>query len=76
MRHLAILTFTYGGTVDAKPWYLSKTILVNILMSVAVIIGQFNPSTAAFIQEHFSATGAAWALVNVILRLLTKQEIG
>lgn len=62
--------------MEQKPWYLSKSILVNILMGVAMILAQFSPSAAAFIQEHFGAAGAAWAIVNVILRVITKKEIG
>lgn len=62
--------------MEVKPWYLSKTILVNILMGVALIVAQFSPSAAAFIQEHFAVSGAAWGLVNVVLRIITKKEIG
>ena len=60
---------------DSKPWYLSKSILINMLMGVAMIVASFSPSAAAFIQEHFAASGGAWALVNVVLRLITKKEI-
>lgn len=59
----------------AKPWYLSKTILVNVLAGLAMILAGFQPGIAAFIQENFSAVGGGWAIVNVALRIITKQEI-
>jgi hypothetical protein len=62
--------------MDAKPWYLSKTILVNILMGIALIVAQFSPSAAEFIRTYFAEAGTAWALVNIVLRLLTKKEVG
>lgn len=60
---------------NGKKWYLSKTILVNILMGVAMIVSVFKPGVGDFIREHFAETGSAWALVNVVLRLVTKEEI-
>jgi hypothetical protein len=59
-----------------KPWYLSKTIMVNVLMGVAMIVAQFSPSAADFIKVYFAEAGSAWALVNIALRLITKKEIG
>lgn len=60
---------------NKKPFYLSKTIMVNILAGVAMIVAVFQPSVGAFIQEHFSAVGGGWAILNVALRLITKKEI-
>lgn len=60
---------------QAKPWYLSKLILVNLLMGAAMIIGQFKPEVGAWIQANFSEAGAAWAFVNVILRIVTKDKV-
>lgn len=62
--------------MDSKPWYLSKMILVNILMGVAMIVGAFQPSVAEFIKTYFAEAGSAWAIVNVVLRIVTKKEIG
>lgn len=58
-----------------KPWYLSKTILANLLMGLGLIVGQFVPGVSEFISNHFALAGDAWAIVNVGLRLITKQEI-
>lgn len=60
---------------NVKPWWQSKTILVNILMGLAMIIGQFNPSIQAMIQEYLGEAGTAWALINIVLRLITKDKI-
>lgn len=61
--------------MDAKPWYLSKTILVQILMGLAMIVGVFSPSAGEFIKSYFGEIGSAWAIINVILRVITKKEI-
>ena len=60
---------------EVKPWYLSKTILVNILMGLAMVIASFAPEVGAFIKENFAEAGGAWAFVNIILRIITKKEI-
>jgi hypothetical protein len=58
-----------------KPFWQSKTILVNILMGIAMIVGQFNPSIQAMIQEYLGEAGTAWALINIVLRLISKDKI-
>jgi hypothetical protein len=58
-----------------KKWYLSKTILVQVLGGVALIAGQFYAPAQTFIQSHFSELGGGWMFINVILRLITKKEI-
>lgn len=62
--------------MQQKPWYLSKTILANLVMGVGLIVGSFVPGVGDFIQAHFTAVGDGWAIVNIGLRLITKQEIG
>ena len=59
----------------SKPWYLSRTILINILMALAVIVGQFNPAAAEFIKTYAAEGSVAWTIINVILRFVTKSEI-
>jgi len=58
-----------------KKWYMSKTILMNVLMGLAMILSVFAPSVSAFIKEYFAEAGMGWALINVILRLITKEEL-
>lgn len=54
-----------------KPWYLSKTLWVQVLAIVAIIV----PSSAEFIKEYFSEVGMGWALINMVLRLVSKDKI-
>jgi hypothetical protein len=61
--------------INEKKWFLSKSIWVNILMGVAMIAASFSPSASEFIREYFAETGAAWGLVNVLLRVITKKEL-
>ena len=61
--------------MQSKPWYLSKTILANVLCGLALAVGQFVPGVNDFVQAHLTAAGDAWAIVNIGLRLITKQEI-
>ena len=59
----------------SKPWYLSKIILANLICGLGLVVGQFIPGVNDFIQAHFTAVGDAWAIVNIGLRIFTKQEI-
>ncbi|MCA2656368.1 hypothetical protein [Microcystis sp. M061S2] len=59
-----------------KPWYLSKTILVQIIASVALVVANFQPSVASFLTQHFAEAGLGWAAINIVLRVVTKKEIG
>lgn len=55
--------------MQTKPWYLSKVILANIIMGLGLVVGQFVPGVSEFVQEHFTAVGNAWAIINVVLRV-------
>jgi hypothetical protein len=60
---------------QGKKWYLSKTILLNLIMGLAMIVGVFLPEVGDFIKTHFAEAGGAWALINVVLRIVTKEEL-
>lgn len=60
---------------SVKPWYLSKTVLVNILMGLAMIASQFYAPAADFVREYFGEAGTAWALINIILRVISKDKL-
>lgn len=62
--------------MDAKPWYLSKTILMNIFMGLAMILAAFYPAGSEFIKSYFAEAGMGWAILNILMRLITKSEIG
>ena len=44
---------------------------MQVLGLVAVMV----PQSASFIAEHLGASGAIWAVVNVVLRLVTKEKV-
>ena len=56
---------------NKKPWYLSKTLWMQALAILAVAL----PVTGPFIQEYFKEAGIGWALINMILRLISKDKI-
>jgi hypothetical protein len=56
---------------NTKSILLSKTFWMQVLAIVALLI----PASAAFIKEYFAEMGMGWALVNVILRLVTKDKV-
>lgn len=60
---------------ESKPWYLSKSIMVNLLMGLAMMVAVFQPQAAEFIKSYFAEAGTGWAIVNIVLRLITKKEI-
>lgn len=56
-----------------KPWYESKTIWVNVLTLVGVVI----TSVTAWpeLQQYGAQLATALAVVNVLLRLITSEGI-
>jgi len=58
-----------------KPWFLSKTILVQLIAAIAIAVGVFVPAVGSFLQVHFAEAGMAWVIINGILRFVTKKEI-
>lgn len=57
-----------------KPWYKSRTLWVNALSLLAVII----VSVTAWpeVQQYGAQMATALAVVNMILRFMTTQAIG
>lgn len=60
---------------QVKPWFYSKTILVNMLMALAVIVGQFYPVVGDFIRNNLAEAAPAWAVINMVLRVISKDSI-
>ena len=56
---------------DTKPFFYSKTFWVQVLALVAVAV----PSTREFIQQNLGESAAAWAVINMIVRLITKDKV-
>lgn len=61
--------------MEAKKWYESKVVLVNILMGLAMIVAVFSPATADFIKAYFAEAGAGWAFVNILLRVFKSNVV-
>lgn len=57
--------------VAPKPFYQSKTFWLQVLGVVAIAV----PKSRALIGEYFAEVGIGWALVNTILRFVTKGKI-
>lgn len=47
-----------------KPWYLSKTIWLNLFGFVAMVV----PASSAWIAAHLSESGGVFAAANFLLR--------
>lgn len=60
---------------SSKAWYLSKTLWVQVLGVVAMLLAARFPSGAEFIKSNFTELGAGWAIVNMVLRTITKDQI-
>lgn len=61
--------------MESKKWYASKTIWVQIIAGVALIVGVFVPSAGLFLQQHFAEAGLGWGVINIILRATVKHEL-
>ncbi len=60
-----------------KPWQ-SKTVVINAILGVVAALSLFWPAAAGvptWIQSHAEIIGAGWAILNVGLRLITKDAI-
>lgn len=54
-----------------KPWQ-SKTLVVNFLMAAGVLL---YPPLSEWISAHPSELASAWAVLGILLRLVTKEKI-
>jgi hypothetical protein len=57
--------------VVSKPIYQSKTFWVQVLAVVALVV----PASSQFISEHLGASGGAWAFINIVLRMISKDKV-
>jgi len=56
--------------MQAKKWYQSKTLWTNLVAAAAIFVsGNFG------VELSGEETGAVLVLVNLVLRLLTKQPL-
>lgn len=59
--------------MEGKPWYLSKTIWVNLVMGIFGIFVAWKPDLNSFLNEGNLVL--LMSVVNVILRGVTKNAI-
>jgi hypothetical protein len=60
--------------MDAKKWYLSKTFWFNGVALVLMVLAQFG-YTGELPEEWSALAPAILAIVNLILRAITKQPL-
>lgn len=58
--------------MENKPFYLSKTLLVNVLV---MALGTFCAACSAWISANPDVLVYAVAGINILLRLVTKTQI-
>lgn len=56
---------------DSKPFYQSKTFWLQILGLIAIMF----PQSRAFIEANLSASAGIWAVLNLLIRAVTKDRI-
>lgn len=64
--------------MNSKPWYESKTILVNLVLGICAALSAVVPqlaSVSAWINANASLIGMVWAGLNVVLRFVSKDAI-
>ena len=61
---------------DAKNWWESRTVWVNVVATLFAVLGTFKLLPANIDQDSVvTAIMGAVAIANVVLRLVTKQAI-
>lgn len=58
-----------------KPWYLSKTLWVNIVAGIAAVTGAFGMDLGLDAETQTAIVGGVMAVANVALRLVTKTAV-
>lgn len=58
--------------MEQKKSYLSKTLWVNFVVAGCAL---FAPGAAEYIQAHPEATLVAFSVVNIALRLISKEKL-
>lgn len=56
---------------ETKPFYLSKSFWVQIFMLIAMIV----PQVHSFVVANLGESAAIWAVINIILRAISKDKL-
>lgn len=62
--------------MQSKPFWASKTLWVNVLALAASVTGTFGLDIGLTPEAQTSVVGGVMAVVNIILRLVTKAGVG
>lgn len=62
---------------SVKPWYLSKTMILNLLMAVLGVVAVFKPEVAEVVKGYLAPEklAIAWSVINIVLRIVTKDRV-
>ncbi len=59
-----------------KKWYLSKTLWVQFLATAIVVFSTIGkPEIGEWIKGHLVESSSFWAVVNIIVRKFTNEEV-
>jgi hypothetical protein len=61
--------------MDTKPFYASKTLWVNVLAMLAAVTGAFGIDIGLDPETQTAVVGGIMAVVNIILRFMTKTAV-
>jgi hypothetical protein len=64
--------------METKPWYTSKTIILNAVMGFLTAILPFVPAAGHYslvIQNNMPVIGACWAILAIIVRFMTSGKV-
>ena len=61
---------------ESKPFYVSKTLWVNLVAVAAALTGAFGIDLGLDPETQVTIVGAIMGVVNIILRFTTKTAIG
>lgn len=61
--------------MDSKPFYASKTLWLNVIAGIAAVSTAFGLNLGLDPDTQVAIVGGVMAVVNIILRLVTKAPV-
>lgn len=61
--------------MDSKPFWASKTLIVNVLAGFAAVAGAFGIDAGLDPEAQAAIATGALAVINIILRFITKAPV-
>lgn len=65
-------------TPESKPWYLSKTMWLNLVMGLAAALGGIVPALAPvkdWLAANVVLVNTVWAGLGLLLRLISNGKV-